>query len=119
MKKVFEKKIHVVSPISVADRKYDEFLHNDFSDTLNLLATKKSLPSYFEGCNYGGGDLEIYDLMLEIYKPEKIIEIGSGGSTQFAFYKTTETKITAVDPEPRTVIPGGIKSRVQFIQKKM
>lgn len=117
VKRIFENKVETVSPISVPDRKYDDMLRNSFSETIQLLAAKPTLPAYFGGCNYVGGDLEIYDLMLATYKPQTILEIGSGGSTQFAFYKTVDTKITAVDPEPRTVIPCGVQSRVQFIQK--
>ena len=114
----FMKRIEVVSPISISNRKYDTILRNTFSNNLNLLAQKKPLPTYFGGCNFVGGDLEIYDFFLGTFEPQQIIEIGSGGSTQFAYYKTLNTKITAIDPEPRTIIPSQQNQRVSFIEKK-
>ncbi|MFT3703617.1 MAG: class I SAM-dependent methyltransferase [Agriterribacter sp.] len=114
-KRFFTKRIKTVSAISVADRKYDTLLIGNLQMFIEALSPKKGLPPFFEGCNYGGGDLEIYDFVIKKFLPARIIEIGSGGSTQFAYYKANNASITAIDPEPRTILP---QHDIKFIMSK-
>jgi hypothetical protein len=55
---------------------------------------------------YPTPDAEIYAAMILDYRPEEVIEVGSGFSTLIARhairYGNTGSKLTVIDPEPRT-----------------
>jgi len=98
--------IEMIGAISQADRKYDQLFIEPSQTIVQTLRQKEELPFYFNGCNYEGGDLEVFDYFLSRYRPAQIIEVGSGGSTQFAFWRTRgASKIICIDPEPRTILP--------------
>lgn len=66
------------------------------------------------------GDAELYYAMIRYFKPNQIIEIGSGFSTFFAAEACKvngKGQITAIDPIPRTDLPDTITFVRDFIQK--
>jgi hypothetical protein len=100
------RRVQTIGPISQADRKYDQLFIEPSRAIVEALRQKEELPSYFNGCNYEGADLELFDYFISTYRPARIIEVGSGGSTQFAFWRTRgASTIICIDPEPRTVLP--------------
>lgn len=65
------------------------------------------------------GDAELYYAMIRHFKPNRIIEIGSGFSTFFAVEACKvngKGQITAIDPIPRTDLPETITFVRDFIQ---
>ena len=78
--------------------------------------------TWFLGRIYNGQfvsiDPELYYSMIREYKPNLIIEIGSGHSTHFAMAAITKNKkgqIISIDPEPRRSLP----KSVEHIQAKV
>ncbi|QLQ06211.1 MAG: class I SAM-dependent methyltransferase [Anaerolineae bacterium] len=57
-------------------------------------------------------DPELYYSMVRHYRPNLIIEIGSGHSTHFAadaLQKNRAGRIISIDPEPRRTLPRGVE----------
>jgi hypothetical protein len=113
----------MLAPISQPDRSFDSWLTEPAVRFLkDFKRANDRLPSYFNGCNYDGADLAIYSYMLDRFRPNRIIEIGSGGSTQFAFWwgsrRRNGLQVIAIDPEPRTVIPAAT-ANVVFLRTQV
>lgn len=63
-------------------------------------------------------DPELYYSLVRLYKPNLIIEIGSGHSTHYAteaLRKNQNGHIISIDPEPRRTLP----RKVEYIQAKV
>jgi hypothetical protein len=100
----------LLAPFSQVDRSLDSVLKDPALEFLKAFReTPRKTPWYANGCNYEGADFAIYLYMLERFRPRRIVEIGSGGSTQLAWWWGVKRKrhvdITSIDPAPRTVIP--------------
>lgn len=68
--------------------------------------------------SFGSGDVELYYSMIRRYRPNLIIEVGSGHSTLFAMdavKKNGMGHIISIDPEPRRKLP----KTVEHIQSKV
>jgi hypothetical protein len=76
------------------------------------------LPAYYNGCNFSGSDLLTYDYMLHKYRPQRLLEVGCGGSTQYAAYTGRQwgLEIRCIDPEPRTVMPTNVAHLRKLVQ---
>jgi len=80
--------------------------------------------AFIENGYYRTPDVEIYASMILDYQPKSIIEIGAGFSTLIARkivnQLNTGSKITAIDPEPRTDIGrhahSVIRKRIEDVQ---
>jgi hypothetical protein len=88
-----------------------DFLRND--KNINTIAKENT---YIRNGYYPTPDAETYAYMIATYKPEIIIEIGSGYSTLIA-KKTIEfyglkTKIKIIDPQPRTDISNYVDEKI-------
>jgi hypothetical protein len=90
---------------------------NDFKKNIDLYSflrgikeinTKGIVNEYIRNGYYPTPDAEVYAGFIAKYQPQNIIEIGSGYSTIIAKksidFLNLETKITIVDPQPRTDI---------------
>lgn len=83
--------------------------HHEFFNYLReekKINTKAQETTYIRNGYYPTPDAETYAYMIASYKPETIIEVGSGYSTLIAKrtidYYGLRTKIKIIDPEPRT-----------------
>ena len=94
-----------------------------------ILAPYVSEFKWFIGRIYNGAfesvDVELYYSMIRRYRPNLIIEVGSGHSTHFAMdavKKNGTGHIISIDPEPRRKLPKGvehIQSKVEDVDKNL
>jgi len=107
----------------------ESFKENFKSEYDNFSLEKTNVPHqyYVNNRDYGSVDGEILYSMIRHFKPNLIIEIGSGHSTYLsaqAVLKNSESdgnegKLIAIEPYPREVLADGFPGLTSFIRKKV
>lgn len=110
-------------------RKFDPLFKNSFKNFKSIVLPYKTEFKFPLGFVYNGQfeavDFEIYWSMIRKFKPNLIIEIGSGHSTQLAvkaLKKNRKGKIVVVDPAPQRNLPKEAehqKSKVENVDPKI
>jgi SAM-dependent methyltransferase len=86
-----------------------------FADELAQIPEDAIWNGWFES-----GDAELYYALLRRVKPARVIEIGCGFSSSFAAHalqRNQKGQLIAIDPEPRTVLPEGVRHLVACWQE--
>jgi predicted O-methyltransferase YrrM len=80
-------------------------------DSLAEPAAAFAVPPPFRLDNpfYGRGDAELLFAMLRWAAPGRVLELGSGWSTHTLRAAAPEADLVAVDPEPQTQLPAGVR----------
>ena len=102
--------------------RYELLFENSEKNFKAIVAPYTSEFKWFIGKIYNGAfesvDVELYYSMIRKYRPNLIIEVGSGHSTHFAMDAVKKNKIghiISIDPEPHRKLP----KRVEHIQLKV
>ncbi|MBK8020942.1 MAG: class I SAM-dependent methyltransferase [Chloroflexi bacterium] len=79
-----------------------------FSDQLSKIKDTTHFPNFASSTYFPSGDAAALYCIIRMFRPKRIIEVGSGISTHFARMAVQDgklsTHITAIDPQPRQEI---------------
>jgi len=98
-------------------------LFSKFSDELNNIPkkpTKNKKQYYFENNFFGELDGIIYYSIIREFKPDLIMEVGSGFSTMIASQAASvnkNTKIISIEPYPNNILKSGLPNLEKIDQK--
>ncbi|MFH8120368.1 MAG: class I SAM-dependent methyltransferase [Candidatus Aenigmatarchaeota archaeon] len=97
-----------------------------FSDEFNSLPFESEEGFYLNNPNFGPVDSEVYYCIIRLFKPKRIIEIGSGFSTMLALdairkneEEGFQCELIAIDPYPSKKIRKVKDKNFKLIQKKV
>lgn len=105
-------------------RQYEQFWAKDVENIRRITAPwKKEYETWpddwYHNMWFDTGDAELYYAMIRTFRPNQIIEIGSGYCTRIAAEACTRNgvgQITCIDPIPRTDLPAIVTFEKAFVQ---